>query len=488
MPIAPHQLQAATASQHAAAHDPAQHVRLVAGPGTGKSSAIEERVCWLMKNGARPASIYAMSFTRASALDLRERIHGYCLSQGLSAATHVRVSTLHSLALRTLRTAGMLQAYPADPLVLDDWEIENIFDAEFRDKHGIRKARSEEIRYAYEALWSTGQWGPPNYVTAKPPVTQSERDQFDTFHRPRTQCYSCVLPGEIVRQCVDNTKSGVLDTVQLLQIQHLVVDEFQDLNPMDLEFVDAIAAQGACVFVAGDDDQSIYSFRFASPAGIQEFIKKYPQCGRHKLTSCFRCTPAVLSASHALISAHPPFNRIPKNHASLYKAATPPLSGIVHRWRFRSGALESKAVAESCLSLIKAGLSPSDILILISNKLVLLPKLEEELQSAQIPFEPPRAEGYLDSKGGRFLLALTRIACDTTDYIAHRTILGLIHGVGIKTQTAIADQAILNNLNYRSIFYDRLPAGVFTGRVLTAINQARSDLLKDSRLARHGHP
>ena len=474
MPLSPQQLQAATAIQHAAAHDPAHHVRLVAGPGTGKSFAIEERVSWLMKNGVRPATIYAVSFTRASTLDLRKRIQDHCFDEGLATATQVRVSTLHSLALRTLRAAGMLQAYPADPLVLDDWEIENIFDAEFRHKHGIHKARSEQIRYAYEALWSTGQWGPPNYVTAKPPVTPSERDQFDKFHRPRTQCYSCVLPGEIVRQCVEHTKSGVLDTVQLLRIRYLVVDEYQDLNPMDLEFIDGIAAQGARLFVAGDDDQSIYSFRFASPAGIQEFVNKYPQCGLHTLSSCFRCTPAVLSASHALISAHPPFNRIPKKHASLYKYSKPPLSGIVHRWRFSHGDQESKAIAESCLSLTKAGLSPSDILILISNKRVLLPKIEKALQFAQIPFEPPRSEGYLDSKGGRFVLALTRIACDDADYVAHRTILGLIHGVGIKTQTAISDQVIINNLNFRSIFYDPLPAGVFTGRMLAATNQARA--------------
>ena len=474
MPIATHQLQAAAANQHAAAHDPAQHVRLVAGPGTGKSYAIEERVCWLIRNGTRPRNIYAVSFTRASSLDLRKRIHGYCVSSGLASATQVQVSTLHSLALRTLRAAGMLEAYPANPLVLDDWEIENIFDAEFRQNHGIGKTRAEEIRHAYEALWSTGTWGPPNYVAPTPPITQSERDQFEWFHGPRTQCYSCVLPGEIVRKCVDNTKSGVLDTVQLLQIRHLVVDEFQDLNPMDLEFINAISSQGASVFVAGDDDQSIYSFRFASPAGIQAFDTKYPQCGSHTLTSCFRCTPAVLSASDALISGFPPVNRIAKTHVSLYKFANPPLAGIVHRWKFPSGMKESKAVAESCLSLINAGLTPSDILILISNTGALLPLVAEALESANIPFEPPRAEGYLDSKGGRLVLALTRIACNTADYVAHRTVLGLIHGVGVQTQTGIADQTILNNVNYRSIFYDRPPSGVFKGRLLTAAQKARS--------------
>ncbi len=75
MALMPAQVQAAQAVQHAAAHDPRQHVRVVAGPGTGKSSAIEERVCWLLSQGIQPGAICAVSFTRASALDLRQRVH-----------------------------------------------------------------------------------------------------------------------------------------------------------------------------------------------------------------------------------------------------------------------------------------------------------------------------------------------------------------------------------------------------------------------------
>lgn len=139
MPLTQAQILAAQAVQYAAAHDQAQQVRLVAGPGTGKSSAIEERVRWLLTQGVQPASIYAVSFTRASALDLRLRVHDYCTQNGYPAASQVRVTTLHSLALRTLRAAGLLTAYPADPLVLDSWELENVFDAEFGHASGIGK-------------------------------------------------------------------------------------------------------------------------------------------------------------------------------------------------------------------------------------------------------------------------------------------------------------------------------------------------------------
>ena len=158
---------------------------------------------------------------------------------------------------------------------MDDWELENVFDAEFGHAW-IGKERREKIRLEHEAFWSTGQWGPPNYVPAHPAITVAERNQFTAFHGPRTQAYSCVLPGEIVRQCVMQMAAGTLNAVGLLNIEHLVVDEFQDLNPMDLQFVDTMVTQGARVFVTGDDDQSIYSFRFASPAGIQSFVANIP--------------------------------------------------------------------------------------------------------------------------------------------------------------------------------------------------------------------
>src|SRR5712691_7128238 len=201
MPITPGQTQAAIAVQHAAAHDTSAQVRLIAGPGTGKSYSIEERVCWLLGQAVQPRAIAVVSFTRASATDLRARIHNYCAVLGVHGGTDVRVTTLHSLALRMLRAAGLLH-YPADPLVLDSWEVGNIFDAEFGVNEHVGKKRREEIRREHEAFWSTGAWAPANYIPPDPTITGAERAAFITFHGPRTQTYSCVLPGEIVRQCL----------------------------------------------------------------------------------------------------------------------------------------------------------------------------------------------------------------------------------------------------------------------------------------------
>ena len=473
MPITSTQIQFAERTQFAAAQDQSAQVRLVAGPGTGKSRTIEERVRWLLSQNELPNQIFAVSFTRASALDLRSRIQSYCIKNNQPTVIQVQVSTLHSLALRTLRSAGLLTAYPVDPLVLDEWETESIFDAEFRIVSGINsKPRSKEIRRENEAFWSTGQWGPPNYIPPNPPISNVERNKFQIFHGPRTQTYSCVLPGEIVRQCVEQINAGTLNPVTLLNLNHLIVDEYQDLNPMDLDFIDAIAKNGAILFIAGDDDQSIYAFRYASPSGIQNFTINYPNCGDHNLTDCFRCTPAVLKAGQLLIDANPLPNKITKSNVSLYNASNPPVQGILHCWRFTSGVSEARAIVESCRDLIQAGINPKEILILLSNKR-LWPTLNTEFINANVSVDPPRAKSSLDTDTGRFILSLLRIISNNDDYIAHRVLLGLLPGVGIGTCNAICEDIILNNLNYRKVFYHPLPAGLFTGRALTALNKAR---------------
>jgi len=474
MPITQAQIQAAEKAQHAAAHDPSSHVCLIAGPGTGKSSAIEERVRWLLSEGIAPEEICAVSFTRASAIDLRCRIQSYCGRNGQPTATRVRVSTLHSLALRTLRAAGLLTAYPSDPLVMDPWEVASIFDGEFRHIQGIGSTRCVDIRREYEAFWSTGQWDPPNYIPPNLPISTEERQNFLAFHGPRTQVYSCVLPGEIVRQCVCHMKAGTLDPVVLLNIRQLIVDEYQDLNPMDLEFIDLAAARGAVLFVAGDDDQSIYSFRYASPLGIQNYTTRYPGCGQHSLTDCFRCSPMVLRSGQTVIGANPGPARIPKNHVSLYVASDPPVQGATYFWNYSKGVSEARGIAESCRDLIQSGMNPRDILVLLSNARTLWRSLSTEFQTAGVPVEPPRAESFLDSNIGRLVLSIVRIVCGQDDYVAHRVFLGLLPNVGIGTCNAICEAVIANNMNYRDVFYQPLPAGVFSVRAVTALNRARS--------------
>ena len=465
---------AASAAQESAARDAARAVRVIAGPGTGKSHAIEERARWLIEDqGIRPDRIKIVSFTRASSADLRVGVHGALAVHDVPSAQSVQIGTLHSLALGALRRANLLTMYPVPPSVLDEWEQRNLVDEEFaRAAPGGTASRAKEIRESYEAFWATGEQNPANYRPPSLAIAEAEREAFARFHRRRAQTYSYVLPGEMVQKCVEQSQTGNLNLREQLRADHLVVDEFQDLNPMDLQFAHIVHDEGAVLWVCGDDDQSIYSFRYATPAGIQTFPERYPAASSHELADCFRCAPTVLQAATQLLASHSGPNRIPKSTTSLLQTATPPVAGTVQRWKFATSEQEAKGVAAACSELIAAGEDASEILVLIGNKRALTKTIQEALDAAEVPYDSSRSESLKDSDVGRFILSILRIVCSADDYVAHRVLLQTLRGVGVGTCAQIADQVADGNMVYREIFYSAAVRSRFSGRGGQALKKA----------------
>jgi DNA helicase-2/ATP-dependent DNA helicase PcrA len=459
--------------QWTAARDGAPQVRLVAGPGTGKSHTIEKRVADLLTNGATPGNVYVISFTRATCAELAARIQNFCSTIPCAgAAAQVRISTMHSLALRILRRANLLSSYPSTPIILDDWEQTNVYDSELASSIGCTPGRAAEIRLAHDARWQTLN---PQHVN-QAQITPAEIQGFNAFHAARTNLYSCVLPGEVIYKCVDAMQQGALQAAQLPAIEHLIVDEFQDLNACDQEFVRLLTTHGAVLFVAGDDDQSIYSFRHADPNGIVQFPSAYPSSSTHILTDCFRCAPQILAPASRLIAHNP--NRVAKNLVSLYGAASPPVQGRLLVWSFQTAQDEARAIARSCQELINAGMAgrEDEILILICNRRVQLDVITQELGNLGLPYDPPRGASLVNElEPIRAVYAVLRIARDQAtgeeDYPAHRDILGILSGVGHVTAKAVADACIANNQNFRQLFHLPVSPGWLTGRPASTVQR-----------------
>ena len=470
MPITQAQRQQAEVQQWVVARDGAQHIRLVAGPGTGKTHTIEKRVVHLLNSGEAPENIYLISFTRASAMDLRARL-SRTLSNGphAAAASLLHVSTMHSLALTILRRANLLSRYPNDPVVLDNWEQANIYDTELSSTVGCPPSRASEIRFAFEAQWQT--LDPCQIAQAQ--VTPQERTSFQQFHGTRTNLYCCVLPGEVVYQCVESFQMGSIRPEQLPTIEHLIVDEYQDLNACDQEFIWWLSQNGAKLMVVGDDDQSIYLFRHANPDGIVQFQTRYPAMSSHVLSDCFRCTPAVVQPANTLIQWNP--GRLSKAITSLYGAASPPVPGHLAVWSFLSAAAEAKAIAESCQTLIASGMAgrEDEILILVADRSVLLDLLARELGNLGIGYDGPKEEDLADSDTMRSVYCLLRIARamegGTEDYPAHRGLLSLLSGVGANTARLVADLCIQHTQNFHALCHLGTQPSWLTGRPRTAV-------------------
>lgn len=490
MPITPEQSAHAENQQIIAARCSSQYARLVAGPGTGKSHTIERRVGFLLQEGAAPESIYAISFTRAACSDLHGRIVEHCHSIGLSGVGYeIKVSTMHSLALKILRRGSLLVAYPSTPIILDTWEQRAIYDKELSIQLACTVPRAREIRFAYEAHWQTLD---SDYIN-QAVISEVEQRRYRPYHSSRTNLYCCVLPGEVIFKCVEAFNNGTLNSSNVPSISHLIVDEYQDLNACDQEFIRLlISTSGASLFVAGDDDQSIYSFRHANPDGIVHFDQTYEGSEIFVLNDCFRCTPSILNAASRVIAFNP--NRLEKNLTSLYGESSPPVYGEINSWAFSTPEDEARAIAESCRNLIDCGFEgrENEILILISNRRIQLDILREALRVAGVPHAAPSTTTLVNEDDGLraiydILRILRNIRNDTPDYPAHRDLLGLLAGVGDSTVYGIADACISNNQNYHDLFYiDTLPVWLNVRqsgamrRVRNIIENIRAWLLEDT--------
>ena len=474
MPLTPQLTAPAIARQEAAASDPAAQVRLVAGPGSGKSFSIESRVKHLLGHNVSAKAILVLSFTRSSSRDLADRIRSHCAQAGLPTGANVHVGTFHSLALRVMRMAKLLDVYLVDPRVLDEWEMRKWIDAEFAEDVQVKPGRARLVREFHEAWWSTGQQNPTNYIPADPPISAQEQQQFNMFHQMQTGFYGCLLVGEIVKNCMQYAAPKAIDVRSILGVDHLIVDEYQDLNPMDLDFVDHLVNQGVITFVAGDDDQSVYSFRHASPSGIQTFTNRFPSASNHALSDCFRCAPEVLNAALNVLMHFASPERIPKQLTSLYAAASPPVPGHAKMTRFSSHQVEAEAIADSCVELNTAGLDWGDIMILLGNRHVVAAEIENKLTARGVPIASAQSKLFRDGKPGRAGFSMLRMLSDEDDLVAYKNLLSLAPQMGPSRCLDVTSRCVAANMSAVDLYKGDIPACVLQPLQVAKVKEVRA--------------
>jgi DNA helicase-2/ATP-dependent DNA helicase PcrA len=400
--------------QKLAASHVGSHARLLAGPGTGKTLTLTRRICFLVNDQSVPASeIVALTFTRAAAKELRQRVEAE-----LGPDQKPRISTLHSFALRQLiRNSGRVLALPRLLRIADDWEERHIILEDLKSLLQLEHIdQARDLLNELSADWQS--------------LTADQADWEKRFPNPRflgawrehKQCYGYILRSELVYQLKRALEQcGSFDFGG--QIRHLLVDEYQDLNRCDLAIVKEIAKRRAEVFVAGDDDQSIYGFRKAHPAGIRRFPQDYEGGHDIALQVCKRCDPEILELS--LFVARQDYERIEKP----IRADDGRDGGQVALLRFRDQVAEAQGIARLCRHLLdKHGLQSEDILILLrqDRRAVFSSVIREALESISIPVVASTEDvNSFNRDDGRKVIAMLRLLANSNDHLAWRTLLQL---------------------------------------------------------------
>ena len=247
-------------------------VAVIAGPGTGKTGTLVERIAWLVEErGVKPREITAVTFTNQAAAEMRQRLEHRL--GGRRAAAGMTIGTFHAICLQLLgdvRLISPVEALTAAEEVLRDagskMKGRAFLQAVSRMKNGADAAEAgldEALLRAYSArLAAMGALDFDDLLTA----------------------------------------ALSLDTTGQRRFQHLLADEFQDINDAQYDLVRAWSRGGKSLFVIGDPDQSIYGFRGASGRCFQRLTEELPQARVIRLEENYRSAPAILEAALSVIA------------------------------------------------------------------------------------------------------------------------------------------------------------------------------------------
>lgn len=388
------------------------------------------RVAYLIEEGrAQATRILALTFSRAAAQELRERLEGLL---GVETGDRPAVSTLHAFALRQLLRNGGAPNLPSPIRIADDYEERWVIQDEIAR---LTASSVSDIRKELADLAS-------DWETLK-----ADEDEWEQHHpsprflgawRHHRQVYGYTLRAELVysvKKALEQNPNFELER----EFTHILVDEYQDLNRCEIEVIRRLVEGTRDLFVAGDDDQSIYGFRNAFPQGLREFELTHPGSVSGELAECHRCDRLILDLAIRVAEQDP--DRLAKALAPLADSG----DGDVQAFGFNNAFHEAGGIARIAKTLVDRGVPAREILILLRNdpggiySRPIVEALHAEGLAAEIPHDP---FAILGDPMPRLALCLLRLLRDPHDSLAWRQVLKLRdNGIGDTTLRSLYDFA-----------------------------------------------
>ncbi len=439
-------------------HVPENSARILAGPGTGKSSTIIALINNLLER--TPAlQIKLLTFTRAASAELARRV------SSRSAAITLRPSTIHSFAISALLRNPGAGNFPEPLRIADDWENKNIINPTLAQRAGVPIKRLDRLILEMAANWESLNPG------EDPRISSEERSRFLGAWNEHRTVYGYTLLSELPFALRISLRDN--PDFEGMDFRVLICDEYQDLNACDLAVLKLIEQRGCSIIAAGDDDQSIYSFRKAAPDGIRRFLRDYPRAIDYPLSITQRCGTRIIEWASYVIEGDT--DRPRSRRRPICAEGSP--AGTVALLSFRGHSAEAQGIAELTQLLIeRESLSPSDILILLrsDHQAHFSGPIKRELDARGIPYSDPNAiDLILADVNNRFNVAINRLLVNRRDSIAWATLFTLTKGIGDTFTNAIYNSARLSQRTFGDTIIQSYLTD-FVGMPVTQARRARS--------------
>jgi DNA helicase-2/ATP-dependent DNA helicase PcrA len=440
-------------AQKEAVSAPPEHRLVLAGAGSGKTRVLTHRIAWLVAvENISPHSILAVTFTNRAAAEMRGRIE-----QLLNVPVRAMwVGTFHGIAHRMLRLHWKEARLPQNFQILD---------ADDQQRLVKRVLRNLELP---EDKW------PPKQVTAfinaqkeegiRP---QSLQDQGDFAQRQLVRVYTAYQ-----LQCEIN---GLVDFAELLlrayelcrdnpgiqahyrgRFRHILVDEFQDTNTLQYQWLRVLAGDHGVLFAVGDDDQSIYSWRGAKVENMTRLSRDFPNLEVVRLEQNYRSTGTILKAANGLIAKN--LGRLGKNLWTEFGEGEP-----IQLYAAFNEYDEAEFVVGRMKAHLEGRCAHTDLAVLYRSN-AQSRVLEEALIRSRIPYRIYGGLRFFERMEVKDALAYLRLVASRDDDSSfERAVNTPTRGIGAATLERLRQVAREQNL---SLWNAAIAAGAALGRSL----------------------
>lgn len=425
-------------------------VRVMAGAGSGKTRALAHRFAYLVNEvGILPANILCVTFTNKAANEMRRRIRSLTGDNDTGF-----ISTFHGFCVAVLQEDGYFVQYPKSFLVLDNSDIDSMLKIIYEERGlTLRDMTFSNARDMIEIEKCKNR--PQYYLDIIAMDTDALKKKYDEavsakdvifygYLYQQKKCFGLDYNDLIKFTLYIFSKSDEIRLKWQQRLEYIMIDEFQDIDGLQYELMQALCAYHKNLFIVGDPDQTIYTWRGANVKHILDFDKNFPKVKTIMMMKNYRSTPEIIAAANSLID---------KNTVRMKKQLIPTLpkgERVVYS-HAKTTKEEANSIAERIKKLSKAGVPYGDITILYRAHYIAR-TIEEGLMRAEIPYTVYSGVQFFDRMEIKDALSYLRLIAYRDDLSFMRIVNTPKRNIGEKRMRFLKEYAAANGC----LLYDAL--------------------------------
>ncbi|NCA96364.1 MAG: ATP-dependent DNA helicase, partial [Methanomicrobia archaeon] len=404
--------------QYEAVSSSSQFVRIVAGAGSGKTRVLTYRIAYLIgEMGVFPENILAFAFTNKAAGVMRER----AIKLVPDAENHLRLSTFHSFCARFLRSEIGILDLPSNFTIFDEDDQEKLLKGVAQELNYQKKDPIVKSAFSFIGGHKTeGRY--PEDVILRDDAYPEQKECLKFFHlyeQRKTEQKALDFDDLLLRTIEILENNARIRTKWANRFAHILIDEFQDTNDVQYKLVKLLMKEGTSLYVVGDPDQTIYTWRGANQNIILNFNKDFPTAETIVLNRNYRSTQVILDTANRLISHNR--MRVPKDLYTRNDGG----EKIETERSFSREAEATWVVREiEKLKKTKIDFSYRQVAILYRSSYITLP-FEKELEKCKIPFQIFGGTKFFQRREVKDVIAYFRLLYNPFDDISFERIINV---------------------------------------------------------------